>query len=46
MTLDSILSPGRTHCGTSVGSKKRLLEQISIFVSEDNAQFNADELFN
>ncbi len=46
MTLDSILSPGRTHCGTSVGSKKRLLEQISIYISEDNKQFNADELFN
>ncbi len=46
MTLDSILSPGRTHCGTSVTSKKRLLEQLAQFLSEDDSRFNPDQLFN
>lgn len=46
MTLDSILSPGRTHCGTSVTSKKRLLEQLAEYLSEDDSQFSADQLFN
>ena len=46
MSLNAILSQGRTHWGTSVGSKKRLLEQISVFVADDNSQFNADDLFN
>jgi PTS system nitrogen regulatory IIA component len=46
MTLNSILSQGRTHCGASVTSKKRLLEFIAAAISADNSEFNADELFN
>jgi PTS system nitrogen regulatory IIA component len=46
MTLNSILSQGRTHCGVSVTSKKRLLEFIAAAISADNSEFNADELFN
>ncbi|GAB3372099.1 PTS sugar transporter subunit IIA [Spongiibacter taiwanensis] len=46
MNLDSILSQGRTHCGTSVNSKKRLLEQVAKFISEDDHNYDPDELFN
>ncbi|CAA0083352.1 Nitrogen regulatory protein [Zhongshania aliphaticivorans] len=46
MILESILTPGRTECGVSVTSKKRLLEHIAAAISADNAEFDADELFN
>lgn len=46
MNLDSILSQGRTHCGTSVNSKKRLLEQVAKLLSEDDHNYDPDELFN
>ncbi len=46
MSFESILSPGRTHRGASVNSKKRLLELISELLSKDDAQLSADELFN
>ena len=46
MTLDSILTEGRTHCGTSVNSKKRLLEQVAAYISDDDTRFDPDELFN
>ena len=46
MTLESILTTGRTECGASVTSKKRLLEHIAAGVAADNPEFDADELFN
>jgi PTS system nitrogen regulatory IIA component len=46
MTLNSILTLGRTHSGASITSKKRLLEFISAGISADNSEFDADELFN
>ncbi|AKH68857.1 PTS IIA-like nitrogen-regulatory protein PtsN [Spongiibacter sp. IMCC21906] len=46
MNFDSILSQGRTHCGTSVNSKKRLLEQVAQFISEDDSNYDQGELFN
>lgn len=46
MTLDSILTEGRTHYGTSVNSKKRLLEQVAAYLSNDDSRFDPDELFN
>ncbi|WP_269617804.1 PTS sugar transporter subunit IIA [Zhongshania sp. BJYM1] len=46
MTLESILTTGRTECGAPVTSKKRLLEHIAAAVAADNSDFDADELFN
>ena len=46
MSFESILSPGRTHQGASVNSKKRLLELVSELLSEDDSHLSADELFN
>ncbi|MBQ0759405.1 PTS sugar transporter subunit IIA [uncultured Zhongshania sp.] len=46
MTLDSILTEGRTEYGASVTSKKRLLEYIAAGIAADNTEFDADELFN
>lgn len=46
MTLESILTTGRTEYGASVTSKKRLLEYIAAGISADKSEFDADELFN
>lgn len=46
MTLESILTTGRTEYSASVTSKKRLLEYIAAGIAADNPEFNADELFN
>ncbi|MEX1664955.1 PTS sugar transporter subunit IIA [Zhongshania arctica] len=46
MTLESILTTGRTEYSASVTSKKRLLEYIAAGITADNPEFNADELFN
>jgi PTS system nitrogen regulatory IIA component len=46
MTLESILTNGRTEYSASVTSKKRLLEYIAAGIAADNSEFNADELFN
>ncbi len=46
MKLDSILSPGRTLCGAPGSSKKRVLENISQFISQDLSEFNPNQLFD
>lgn len=45
MNVDTILSPGRTHCGAPGSSKKRVLENIAEFICKDNPTFNHDQLF-
>ncbi len=45
MQLSSILSPGRTLCGVPGSSKKRILENIASFISEDFPALNANQIF-
>ncbi|MGK0500358.1 MAG: PTS system nitrogen regulatory IIA component [Oceanicoccus sp.] len=46
MSLQSILSPGRTLCGAPGSSKKRVLENIAQFISADNPALNANQVFD
>lgn len=45
MQLESILSPSRTLCRVAATSKKRALENLAQFISEDLDELAADELF-
>lgn len=45
MNLESILSLGRTRCGASVSSRKKLLELLAECACNDNPLLDADELF-
>lgn len=45
MQLSSILSPNRTLCGAPGSSKKRVLENIASFISEDSPALNANQVF-
>ena len=44
MTLESILTSGRTEYGASVTSKKRLLEYIAAGISADKPEFDRERL--
>lgn len=46
MNFESILSLGRTRCGASVSSRKKLLELLAECACNDNPLFEADELFS
>ncbi len=46
MQLQSILTPDRTLYGASGSSKKRVLENIANFISENVHSLNAGELFD
>ena len=46
MQLNSILSPGRTHCGVPGSSKKRVLENIAHAISEDTPSLSPQLLFD
>ena len=45
MQLDYFLSPERTFCGALSTSKKRLLEDVSQFISDDVPALNANEIY-
>ena len=45
MNIESILTPERTLCGASGSSKKKLLELIAQFISDDIKSLDADTLF-
>ena len=45
MLIESILTPRRTRCGLSGGSKKRALELLASTIAEDMPIIDADELF-
>jgi PTS system nitrogen regulatory IIA component len=46
MQINTILTPGRTLCHAPGASKKRVIENIAHFISEDIPQLDADELFD
>lgn len=46
MKLDTILSPDRTLNGVAGSSKKRVLENIAHFISEDIASIDPNQLFD
>ncbi|HJL60780.1 MAG TPA: PTS sugar transporter subunit IIA [Pseudomonadales bacterium] len=46
MTIESILSPERTHCGISASSKKRALEEITVKLAGTTPGVEAEELFD
>ncbi len=46
MQLKSLLTPERTFCGVQGGSKKRVLDTISILIAKDLPYLNGDELFS
>lgn len=46
MNIESILTPGRTLCGASGSSKKRVLENIANFICEDVTTLKPIELFD
>ncbi len=46
MQLESLLTPARTQCGAPGSSKKRVLENIAHFISQDIPNLNVDDLFN
>ena len=45
MQIQSILSPGRTLCCAPGSSKKRIIENIAQFISEDEAGLDPDQVF-
>jgi len=45
MLIESILTPRRTRCGLSGGSKKRALELLASSIAEDMPIIDADDLF-
>ncbi|MBB3047115.1 PTS system nitrogen regulatory IIA component [Litorivivens lipolytica] len=45
MLLEHFLTRERTYCGAASTSKKRLLEDLSQFISEDVPALNAQEIY-
>ena len=45
MQLNSILTPGRTHCRAPGASKKRVLENLAQLINQDIPSLEADYLF-
>jgi PTS system nitrogen regulatory IIA component len=46
MQLDTILSPARTLCGAPGNSKKRVIENVAQFISQDISSITVDDLYN
>jgi PTS system nitrogen regulatory IIA component len=45
MNIESILVPQRTRCGLDAASKKKAIEQISIFMQEQSPEIDQEELY-